>query len=137
MILYGIYTLMTVAEIIILIVCGMPVFDSFCISFGAAGTGGFGIRNDSLASYAPHLQVLVTLFMIAFGVNFNIYYLILCKKFRQAFRSEELRGVPGRDPCNHIDHHLEYPHTLRKYLGGPAPFRIPGWIHYHDDRILD
>ncbi|MCH1981822.1 TrkH family potassium uptake protein [Ruminococcus sp. OA3] len=95
MILYGIYTLMTIAEIIILIICGMPVFDSFCISFGAAGTGGFGIRNDSLASYAPHLQVLVTLFMIAFGVNFNIYYLILCKKFRQAFRSEELRAYLG------------------------------------------
>ena len=55
----------------------------------------FGIRNDSLASYAPHLQVLVTLFMIAFGVNFNIYYLILCKKFRQAFRSEELRAYLG------------------------------------------
>ena len=95
MILYGIYTAMTLLQIILLIVGKMPVFDAFCISFGAAGTGGFGIKNDSMAGYAPHLQVIVTVFMILFGVNFNIYYLILCRKFRQAFRSEELKAYLG------------------------------------------
>ncbi len=95
MILYGIYTAMTLLQIILLVVGKMPVFDAFCISFGAAGTGGFGIKNDSMAGYASHLQVIVTVFMILFGVNFNIYYLILCRKFRQAFRSEELKAYLG------------------------------------------
>lgn len=95
MILYGIYTAMTLLQIILLVVGKIPVFDAFCISFGAAGTGGFGIKNDSMAGYAPHLQVIVTVFMILFGVNFNIYYLILCRKFRQAFRSEELKAYLG------------------------------------------
>ena len=95
MILYGIYTAMTLLQIILLVVGKMPVFDAFCISFGAAGTGGFGIKNDSMAGYAPHLQVIVTVFMILFGVNFNIYYLILCRKLRQAFRSEELKAYLG------------------------------------------
>ncbi|MGI6010685.1 MAG: TrkH family potassium uptake protein [Ruminococcus sp.] len=92
MILYGIYTLLTVIQITLLVIGGMPFFDALCISFGAAGTGGFGIKNDSMASYAPHLQVIVTVFMILFGVNFNIYFLVLCRKFRQAFRSEEVRA---------------------------------------------
>ena len=95
MILYGIYTAMTLLQIILLVVGKMPVFDAFCISFGAAGTGVFVIKNDSMAGYAPHLQVIVTVFMILFGVNFNIYYLILCRKFRQAFRSEELKAYLG------------------------------------------
>ena len=95
MILYGIYTAMTLVQIALLVIGKMPVFDAFCISFGAAGTGGFGIKNDSMAGYAPHLQVIVTVFMILFGVNFNIYYLILCRKFRQAFRSEELKAYLG------------------------------------------
>lgn len=92
MILYGIYTLLTVIQIILLLIGGMPLFDAFCISFGAAGTGGFGIKNDSMAGYAPHLQVIVTVFMIVFGVNFNIYFLLLRRKFRTAFRSEEVRA---------------------------------------------
>lgn len=91
MILYGIYTAMTVIEIILLFVTGMPLFDSLTLSFGTAGTGGFGIRNDSIGGYAPHLQVIITVFMILFGVNFNAYYLVLCKKFRNVFRSQEVR----------------------------------------------
>ncbi|MGI6008399.1 MAG: TrkH family potassium uptake protein [Ruminococcus sp.] len=92
MILYGIYTFLTIIQIILLVAGGMPLFDSLCISFGSAGTGGFGIKNDSMAGYAPHLQVIVTVFMILFGVNFNVYFLILRKKFGQAFRSEEVRA---------------------------------------------
>lgn len=95
MILYGIYTLMTIVEIVLLLIGGMPLFDALTTSFGTAGTGGFGIKNDSIGSYAPHLQNIVTVFMILFGVNFNIYYLILCKKFRQVIRSEEVRAYLG------------------------------------------
>lgn len=90
-ILYGIYLAMTVLELFLLVMGNMPLFDAVTLSMGTAGTGGFGIRNDSVGSYSPYQQNVITVFMILFGVNFNIYYLILCKKWRQAFRSEELR----------------------------------------------
>ncbi len=89
--LYLIYLAMTVTEIIILTVCGMPFFDSICSSFGTAGTGGFGVRNDSFASYAPHLQVIVAVFMIMFGMNFNFYYYFTTKQINKAFKMSEIK----------------------------------------------
>ena len=89
--LYLIYLAMTVTEIIILTVCGMPFFDSVCSSFGTAGTGGFGVRNDSFASYAPHLQVIVAVFMIMFGMNFNFYYYFTTKQINKAFKMSEIK----------------------------------------------
>lgn len=90
--LYLIYLGLTLLEILVLVIAGMPVFDSLCSAFGTAGTGGFGIRNDSFASYAPHIQWIVAVFMIVFGVNFNFYYLILARQPGKAFRMEEVRG---------------------------------------------
>ncbi len=90
-ILYLIYICMTLVEILLLVLGQMPLFDALTISFGTAGTGGFGIKNDSMAGYSVYLQVVVTVFMILFGVNFTAYYLILRKKFRQAFSMEEVR----------------------------------------------
>lgn len=90
-ILYGIYLGLTVLEIIFLLAGGMPVFDALTTSFGTAGTGGFGIKNDSLMSYSPYLQWVVTIFMILFGVNFNAYYFILFHNFKKAFTMEEVR----------------------------------------------
>lgn len=86
---------MTVAEIFLLLLGGMPVFDAVTLSMGTAGTGGFGIRNDSVGSYTPYMQNVITVFMILFGVNFNIYYLYLCKKWKQALRSEEVKMYFG------------------------------------------
>ena len=94
-ILYAVYTIMTFVEIILLYVTGMSLFDSVTLSLGTAGTGGFGVLNDSVASYAPHMQVIITVFMILFGVNFNLYYLLLRKKPGAVFRSEELRTYLG------------------------------------------
>lgn len=94
-ILYTIYFGMTVLQIIFLLLGRMPLFDALCITFGSAGTGGFGIKNDSMGSYSTYCQVVTTIFMIAFGVNFSAYYLILTKKFRQAFSIEEVRGYLG------------------------------------------
>lgn len=95
-ILYSIYFVLTVIEIILLLAGGMPWFDSLTTAFGTAGTGGFAIRNASMAFYkSNYLQAVVTVFMILFGVNFNVYYLLLVKKFRQAFKSEELRWYLG------------------------------------------
>ncbi len=90
-ILYIIYLGMTLLEIIFLIAGKMPVFDALTITFGTAGTGGFGIKNDSMASYSPYLQWVATIFMILFGVNFNAYYLMLFGKFKKAFSMEEVR----------------------------------------------
>lgn len=88
-ILYIIYLVMTVVEIGFLLAGGMSLFDSLLHAFGTAGTGGFGIKADSVASYSPYLQWVIAIFMFLFGVNFNMYYLILIKKFRSAVRSGE------------------------------------------------
>lgn len=94
-ILYGIYLGMTVLQIIFLLLGGVPLFDTLCITFGSAGTGGFGIKNDSLGSYSTYCQVVTTIFIILFGVNFSAYYLILTKKFKAVFHIEEIRYYFG------------------------------------------
>lgn len=89
-ILYLIYIVITVIEIIMLMLGGMPLFDSVVHSFGTAGTGGFGIKADSIASYSPYCQWVIGVFMLLFGINFNVYYLILIKKFKDVLKSSEL-----------------------------------------------
>lgn len=90
-ILYTIYIAITLIQIVFLLIGKMPLFDTLCTAFGTAGTGGFGIKADSMASYSTYLQVVITVFMILFGVNFNVYFFILTKKFAQAFKMEEVR----------------------------------------------
>ena len=94
-ILYGIYFVMTVIQIILLLLGGMPLFDSLCAAFGTAGTGGLGIKSDSMAGYSTYLQVVITIFMILFGINFNAYFLLITRKFAQAFKMEEVRYYLG------------------------------------------
>ena len=88
-ILYVIYTVMTVAEIILLLISGMELFDALTLSFGSAGTGGFAVRNSGLADYAPASQYIVAIFIILFGVNFNVYFLIVRRHLRAALKYEE------------------------------------------------
>ena len=90
-ILYLIYLGMTLLEILFLLAGGMPLFDSITLSFGTAGTGGFGIKNSSLGDYSAYQQWVVTIFMILFGVNFNAFYLIVFGKIKKALRMEEVR----------------------------------------------
>lgn len=90
-ILYGIYIAMTVLCLIFLLLGGMPLFDSLCTAFGTAGTGGFGVKVDSMASYSPYLQNVCTVFMALFGINFSVYYLLLLRRFTDVFHDEELR----------------------------------------------
>lgn len=94
-ILYTIYIGMTLLQIILLLIGRIPLFDTLCISFGTAGTGGFGIVNDSMGSYSVYCQVITTIFMILFGVNFSAYYLVLTRKFMQAAKFEEVRYYFG------------------------------------------
>ncbi len=90
-ILYIIYVVMTILNIIFLLLGGMPLLEALCTAFGTAGTGGLGIKNDSMASYSPYLQNVTTVFMILFGVNFSCYYLLLIKEWRSVIRDEEVR----------------------------------------------
>ena len=89
--LYAIYFVMTIVEIILLLIGGMPLFDSICHAFGTAGTGGFGIKNSSIGGYSVYLQNVITVFMFLFGVNFTFYYYFLIRKVKDAFRMEEVR----------------------------------------------
>ena len=91
MILYIIYIVLTLINVIFLLAGQMPFLDAVCTAFGTAGTGGFGVKNDSMASYSPYIQNVTTVFMLLFGVNFSCYYLLLLRQFRSVFRDEELR----------------------------------------------
>ena len=90
-ILYFLYIILTVLDFLFLVVGGMPVFDAVCTAFGTAGTGGFGIKNDSIASYSPYLQNVTTVFMLLFGVNFSCYYLLTQRQIKNVLKDEELR----------------------------------------------
>ena len=90
-ILYTIYLGMTVLQILFMLVGGCPLMDSLLLTFGTAGTGGFGVLNDSLGSYSTYIQVVVTIFMILFGVNFSVYFYLTRRKFKKAFAIEEVR----------------------------------------------
>ena len=94
-ILYLLYIGLTVVNVIFLLLGDMPLFDAICTAFGTAGTGGFGIKNDSLAGYSPYLQNVTTVFMALFGINFSCYYLLLLGQVRSVFKDEELRLYLG------------------------------------------
>lgn len=90
--LYGIYLALTVLEILFLLAGRMPLFDSVVHAFGTAGTGGFSIKNASIAAYgSPYLEGVIGVFMLLFGVNFNLYFLLLVKEWKAVLKSEELR----------------------------------------------
>ena len=91
MILYKIYIFMTIVMVVLLLLGKLPLFDSLLLAFGTAGTGGFSILNSGCESYSPYIQYLIAIFMILFGVNFNVYYFILIKKFKDAIHYEELK----------------------------------------------
>ena len=95
MILYLLYIGMTVINLIFLLVGGMSFFEALCLAFSTAGTGGFGIKGDSLAGYSPYIQNVTTVFMFLFAINFSCYYLLLLRQFRSVFKDEELRLFIG------------------------------------------
>ncbi len=94
-ILYLIYILLTILDIVFLLLGGMSLFEAVCTAFGTVGTGGFGIRNDSIAGYSPYIQNVCTVFMMLCGVNFTCFYLLLIRQFKAVFRDEELKLYLG------------------------------------------
>ena len=96
MILYGIYAAMTLILILLLLAFGMQPFDTFCIAFGTAGTGGFAVSSAGIAGYnSLAIEIILGIFMLLFGVNFNVYHLLLLRKFREAFSMEEIKVYLG------------------------------------------
>ena len=96
LILYGIYIVLTCIQIIALLLCGFPLYDSIVHSFATAGTGGFSILNNSIAGYAnPAAEWVIAIFMLLFGINFNLFYFILIGRVKDAIKSEELRVYLG------------------------------------------
>ena len=133
-VLYAIYGGMTLIEFIMLVAGGMPIFDAVTLSFSTAGTGGFSIKNAGLMAYEGHYywQAVITAFMVLFAVNFNVYYLLITRKFKQALLFEELRwyyiiyGIAvasiGIDlTLNHV-----YPHWLDRWHH--AAFQVATFI---------
>lgn len=94
-ILYLLYIVLTILNVIFLLIGGMSLFESVCIGLGTAGTGGFGVRNDSMAGFSPYIQNVCTVFMLLFGVNFSCYYMLLIRQFKAVFKDEELRLYLG------------------------------------------
>ena len=90
-ILYFIYIFLTILNVIFLLAGRMPLFDAVCTAYGTAGTGGFGVKNDSIAGYSPYLQNVCTVFMMLFGVNFSCYYMLAIRQVKSVFKDEELR----------------------------------------------
>lgn len=94
-ILYAIYFCMTIVEMMVLILVGCPLFDSVNLALATAGTGGFGVLNSSAGDYNAFVQATLTVFMILFGINFNVYFLIYTTNFKEAYKSEEVRTYLG------------------------------------------
>lgn len=96
MILYGIYAAMTMILLVLLLLLGMPLFDSFCMAFGTAGTGGFSVSSAGVAGYhSAYIEILLGIFMLLFGINFNVYHLLLLGKVKDALKSEEVKAYLG------------------------------------------
>lgn len=109
MILYGIYVVITLASVVALLIAGMSLFDALSLSFATAGTGGFALLNSSIASYNVAVQVIITVFMLLCSINFNVYYLFLIRKPKEALLNEEMRYfliiVFGLRPADHTEYY--------------------------------
>ncbi len=95
MLLYGIYIAFTGFEVIFLLAGGMNLFEALTLSFGTAGTGGFGILNSSIGAYTPYVQYVITVFMILFGIDFSLYHALFFRKTRSFFKSDEFKAYIG------------------------------------------
>ncbi len=91
-VLYGMYIGLTVVQVVFLLFGDMPLFDALTTAFGTAGTGGFAVKSSSMGGYSQYTQIVITIFMLLFSVNFNIYFFIIAKKFSSVWKNEELRA---------------------------------------------
>ena len=135
-ILYGIYLVMTVIEIVLLLAGGMPLFDACIHSFGSAGTGGFSSRNLSVGAYNnPYFEIVIGIFMLLFGINFNLYYFLLVRRFRDVFRSEELWAYVLIVAAAVAAITLDIVHMYESVGTSLRHAFFPGVLHHHHHRL--
>ena len=135
-ILYGIYLVMTVIEIVLLLAGGMPLFDACIHSFGSAGTGGFSSRNLSVGAYNnPYFEIVIGIFMLLFGINFNLYYFLLVRRFRDVFRSEELWAYVLIVATAVAAITLDIVHMYESVGTSLRHAFFPGVLHHHHHRL--
>ena len=135
-ILYGIYFAMTAVMILLLLLGGMNLFDACVHAFGTAGTGGFSSRALSIGAYeSTYLDIVTGVGMLAFGVNFNLYFFLLAGRFRDVLKSEELWAYLGIVRILHHHHCRQYPAYLRQRRHLPAARVLSGFLHHHHNRL--
>ena len=135
-ILYEIYFVLTVVEVIILCLGGMPLYDALIHSFGTAGTGGFSNKALSVGAYNnPFFEIVIGIFMLLFGINFNLYYFILLRHFRDVFPLRGAARLPGHcGLCDHYHHH-QHRQPVRQCGYGAADGVLPGGFRHNHYRV--
>ena len=134
-ILYVLYVALTLLQVLVMLLGGMTLYEALCTSFGTAGTGGFGIYGDSIAGFSPFLQWAITIFMIAFGVNFNVYFLLYMRRPKDALHCEEMHWYLGIIVAAALMI-CANAYDVRHDAGGqPAPVVLSGRLHHHDDGL--
>ena len=138
MTLYGIYLTMTVIEMLLLLAGGMSLFDSICTAFGTAGTGGFGVYNDSMGSFSPYLQNVVTIFMVLFGINFNFLFLTAGERSKRSFCNGRSTLVSDYFCSRNADDCSQpYDCTRGKPVLLPASFSFSGCVRDDNNRFCN
>ena len=134
LILYLIYVCLTLINFIFLIIGKMPAFEALCTALGTAGTGGFGVKNDSIASYSPYIQNVCTVFMLLFGVNFTCYYLLLLRQLKNVFKTRA-KGLYRCYNQQRRAYRNKHPRPLQHCRRGLAPFLFPGRLNDNHNRL--
>ena len=124
-------------EVILLMLGGMDLYDALVHSFSTAGTGGFNNRNNSVAFYdSAYIDGVITVFMILFGVNFNLYFLLLLKDWKSVFKNEELRAYLGVIAASIAVITVNTLNIYEKCAPRVPLCVVPGGFDHHNDRIL-
>ena len=131
-ILYAMYLVLTVVQTILLRLVGLPWYDALITAFGAAGTGGFSNRAASIGAYgSPAVEMITAVFMVLFGINFNVYFFLLIRHFKEAFACEEMRVYLWRDCSFHPGRCGQYLPLAWQCVAVPALFFLPGGFHHY------
>ena len=135
---YGIYIALTVIEFVLLLFGGMPVFDSLLHTFGTAGTGGFGIKNSSVAYYnSAYIDYVIGIFMMLFGLNFNVYFLIIARKFSQIKSNDEVKWYIGMMIGAAVIIALNIMPMYHGFGRSVQIFILPSVVNYDNDGIFN
>lgn len=130
MILYGIYVVISILEVVFLLAGGMPLYDALVSTFATAGTGGFSVKNASIAGYdSPYAEYVISVFLLLFSINFNLYFFILLKNIKPIFKNEEAALVPGYSRRERDSGSGKYTQYVSHSGGDHTQGAVPGGEH--------